>query len=533
MDKWYINGRIHQGQEIHEVMGVKDGIIHYLGMEYPDLDMADTVDMDHRDVYPGFIDAHLHLVRYSWKKFHEVDLNQVRSFEELVATVRLFIEDNDLEPGTWVVGSGWNHEKFTVKELPDRYLLDNISTEHPILLNRACYHLCAVNSLALELAGISEEGVHVNGGQIDTDNTGRPTGILREHAESIVGQHIPPLTDKELMKSLILMGCEDLAKVGITTVHSDDFDFVGDMDALMAAYMELAKENQLPIKVVVQLRASEVAHVDYYSNQGLRSWTNYNNLRIGPIKIIADGSLGSRTAALIDPYIDDPDNRGILVFEPDFLESMVKRSLECDFDLAIHAIGDRTMSIILDFYEKYLDMIRARDFRPSIIHCQIASAALLKRMEAMQIIANIQPIFTITDWLMAEDRVGPERVTYSYCWKKYLDMGIPCASSSDAPIETFDPILGIYAATTRCDLEGRPVGGWLPEERLSIDQAIHLYTQGGAYASKEEHLKGALKVGMTADFAVLSDNLLQIDPHRITKAKVLATYVNGIRCPDI
>lgn len=528
LDKLFINAQFHKGEESFTCIGVKDGLIEYIGDDYEhdDIVSKEIIDLGSKHIYPGFIDSHLHMLSYCWKQLYEVDLRHVKSSEELVMTVRKFIEENHIEDGQWIVGSGWNHEYFDDKKLPDRNLLDKISIVHPILLNRACYHLCVVNSLALEMAGISESAISVDGGAIDlVDN--RPTGVLRENAETLVSDLLPSLCDKEIMKKLIIKGCKDLAKVGVTTVHTDDFSFVGDKAILLEAYKELALSHQLPINIVLQLRVSCVEEVQLFNELGLKSWMNYNKLRIGPVKIIEDGSLGARTAALSEPYSDDSKALGILVYDKKKLEDMVCASFDVGLDIAIHAIGDRTMNLILDIYEKYQSLIKQQEFRPSIIHCQIGSEGILERFKKLQVIANIQPIFLRTDWRMVEDRVGMERMKYSYCWKTYLDMGIPCAASSDAPIESFNPLLGVYCAVTRSDLSRKPLEGWMPEEKLSVIEGVKLYTEGSAYASKEENIKGSFRLGAVADFVVVSECLEEIDPHKIKDVEVTETYVDG------
>lgn len=511
-------------------MGTHKGKITYLSDEIdPTINAQQTVDLDSKHLYPGFIDAHLHLLNYAWKQFHEVDLTQVASEIELIQAIKDFIADNDVKKGEWVVGSGWNEQQFISGKILDKTILDQASRDHPILLNRACYHICAVNSKALEIAGISQEAPPIQGGSVDVDKNGVPTGILRENAFDFVGKHMPSVTDINLMKELILQGCHDLAKVGITTVHADDFAFVGNKENLLTAYRELALSGDLPIKVVIQLRVSSLEDIALYKGMGLKSWTDIGNLRVGPAKIIADGSLGSRTAAMEAPYTDDPHNLGIMIYDTQLLHQMIKESLDNDFDIAIHAIGDRTMNVILDAYEANSDLIQEKDFRPSIIHCQIASKSILDRFRQLNVIANIQPVFLNTDWKVAKDRVGSDRLKYSYCWKTFIDMAIPCAASSDAPIEDFNPLYGIHCAVARKDLKGQPEGGWIPSEALAVDEAIHLFTTGAAYASKEESIKGEIELGQAADFVLLSDDLKVIPNDCIKDIRVLDTFVNDLK----
>ncbi len=530
LDKLFVNGLFYNKDNSNITsIGVKDGIIKYISnSKNNDTRMAkEVINLEGQHVYPGFIDTHIHLLAYSWNKIYNVDLSNTKSLEEVVLKVKDFIDNNIIKPGDWVVGSGWNQEEFDNKKLLDRELLDEISIKHPILLYRACFHICAVNSLALELANITAKTDSVNGGSIDVDSNGIPTGILRENAIELITSIKPKISDKNFMKELIIKACKDLKDVGITTVHSDDFDFVEDKKALFEAYKELSIEGKLPIKIVLQLRVAKATDIYIYKELGLQSWKYINNLLIGPIKIIADGSLGSKTAALSKAYEDDKDNEGVMLLSTEKLDELIKEVATLDFDIAIHAIGDKAMSIVLDLYEKYMSIFNNNECRPSIIHCQIASKEILERFKKLNVIANIQPVFLNTDWKSAEDRVGHERLKFSYCWKKYIDKGIVCVGSSDAPIESFNPIYGIYSAVTRKDFKGKPSDGWIIKESLSVSEAIGLFTGNAAYASKEEKKKGSLDIGKYADFVVLSEDIYKASPNNIKNITVERTFVNG------
>ncbi|TCO74762.1 amidohydrolase [Marinisporobacter balticus] len=531
-DKLFMNGNFftpYQEPKI-DFVGVKGGkIVKYGGKDElkPYDDAAEIIDLKGKYVYPGFTDAHMHLMVYSQKNLYEVALNDITSKEAMMKKVKEFIHEKNIESGEWIIGSGWNQDKFDDTELPDRYLLDEISKEHPICFTRACYHICAVNSKALQLADIDENTVSKNGGRIDKDTKGFPTGILRENAMELVTKVIHGIKDKERMKELIIKGCEDLAKLGVTTVHTDDFPFVEDKEVLWEVLKELAIKDALPIRVVLQLRATEVEDIYRYKKMGMQSWERINNLVVGPIKIIADGSLGAMTAALDKPYEGDIENFGLMLMHEKELDQLIYESFKHNFDIGIHAIGDRTMRVILEIYEKYQHVYKKKGFRPSIIHCQIGSKEILDQFKKLSIIANIQPIFLNTDWKIAENRVGKERLTYSYCWRKYIDMGILCVGSSDAPIESFNPLYGIYTAVTRKDLDGFPEGGWMPEENLNIKEAIHMFTINGSYLSHEEDIKGSIEIGKYADFVVLSDDLCKINKAYIKDVTVEETIVGG------
>lgn len=529
LDTIFTNGQLYNSK--NTAIGVKNGLIKFMGSdaEAKNINADEIINLNGHSVYPGFIDTHIHMLSYCWKKFYEVDLTGCKSLDELSNRIIDFVQVNELKEDDWIVGSGWNHELFEDKRLPSLTVLDKISNTNPIYLNRACYHICVVNSKALELAGVTKSTISPEGGGLDLDRNGELTGILRENAGLLVSKILPTLKEKALIKELIIKGCNDLAAVGITTVHTDDFAFVEDKETLLQAFMELDRDKQLPIRVVLQLRASKISHIEEYNRLGLKSWKVFDKLTIGPIKIIADGSLGSRTAALEEDYSDEPNNKGMMTISEEELEEIIKKSLDYKFDMTIHAIGDRTMNVILNLYEKYIDEYKAYGFIPSIIHCQIASQKILEKFKELDIIANIQPIFLNTDWSMAEERVGSIRIEYSYCWKKFLDYGITCVGSSDAPIESFNPLLGIYSVVTRRDLKEQPKESWMIEECLDISQGIDLYSKKASLACKNSNV-GSLEVGKYCDFVVLSEDLVEIDSLNIKDVKVLKTLVNGDEC---
>ncbi len=531
-EKLYVNGNFYSFNEKKiEYLGVSQGKIEAMG-SLNDLDCIhecarEVIDLEGKSVYPGFTDAHLHLIAYAQKKCHEVSLSDCTSKEDMVKRIKVHIVKNDIQPGEWVIGAGWNQELFQDKSYPDRHLLDDVTVESPVFLIRTCYHICVVNSVALKECGIDANTSFQDGGKIDKDQQGEPTGVLRENAMSLVTNQIPSIHSKDKLKALILEGCQDLASLGITTVHADDFSFIEDKKMLWQAYEELAQENALPLRVILQLRVASLEDIVEYKDMGMKSWMDINRLRIGPVKIIADGSLGSRTAALEEAYSDDLNNRGILLNSEKEYDEMISESFKNNFDMCVHAIGDRAMKIILNNYQKYKKLYKKKGFRPSIIHCQIASEEILEKFKTLDIIANIQPVFVSSDWRIIESRVGAKRLKYCYSWKKYFEKGIKCAGSSDAPVESFNPIYGIHAAVNRQDLAGMPKDGWIPEEKLSLKEAIYIFTTGAAFLSHEEDLKGNFEIGKYADFVVLSDDLFEINEEQIKDVIVEKTIVGG------
>jgi len=510
---------------VHEGMITQTGTFEILKSQLAPGD--DMVDLEGKPVIPGLTDCHLHLLAYAATKERNVNLKGLTSLEKIQDRVASFIREKKVKQNCWVSGSGWNHDLFHERKIPDRHDLDKISTAHPIKLLRMCYHICVVNTKALELAGIDSNTPDPEGGRIDKDAEGNPTGVLREKAMALLDEVIPQIKDKSEIKDLIISSCNDLIRNGFTTVHTDDFGFAGDRQTLLDAYLEFDEAGLLPLDIVLQMIIYEPDDLRFYLDNGLQTWTRFKRLSAGPVKILADGTLGSRTAALRTPYQDDPETSGFMLMSEQDLDLMIRQTFLNKFDVAVHAIGDLTMETVLNIYKKYRSLIEKYDLKPSVIHCQIASPSVLNKFKQLKIIANFQPVFLHSDWNIAEERVGKKRLKTSYCWKTFTDMGIPCVGSSDAPIESFNPFWNIYTAVARKNLDGMPLEGWIPEEALSREEALKLFTLYPPLLTGETDRKGQLKTGFTADFAVLSDHPYTVSENKIKNIQVLATYKEG------
>ncbi|SDY87853.1 amidohydrolase [Tindallia californiensis] len=485
------------------------------------------INLQQKTVIPGFTDSHMHLLAYGSTKEQVVSLKEIPSIDALKKAVTQHIDRKSIPIGDWVNGSGWNQDLFSDRKIPDRQDLDSISRKHPIKLLRMCYHICSVNSKALELAGITKHTPDPEGGKIDRDSHGNPTGVLRETAMELINRVIPPIENKEEMKNLILSACDDLVKHGFTCVHTDDFGFVGDRQALLDAYKELNEAKKLPLQIVLQMIIYKPEDIRFYIDNQLQSWKSMDRLIPGPIKILADGSLGSRTAALYKPYSDDAETSGFMLMSEKRLETMIKLAFENDFDVAAHGIGDKTIETLLDIYAKHEALYQSKHLRPSIIHSQIGSESILRKYRELQVIANIQPIFTHSDLHIAEARIGSDRLKHSYCWKTYLEMEIPTVGSSDAPVESFNPFWNIYTAIARKDLMGNPQDGWIPEEALTRKEAFELFTTKPPLLSGESHQSGKLKEGYWANFLVLQKDPFVVRPEELKDFMPIATYFRG------
>ncbi|KAB3530719.1 amidohydrolase [Alkaliphilus serpentinus] len=528
--KAFINGKILTMDEKHpevEAMLVEDDKVKKIGGSKEILSIAEDaeiIDLMGKRILPGMNDSHMHLLSYGLS-IKKVDLRQCKSLQDIREEILGYLETEEEKYfGDWIVGHGWNEENFSLPEYPIAEFLDDICKDRPIYISRACYHMAAVNHKALQLAGIDNTTQSPEGGKIDKYEDGKPTGVLRENALLMAYNLISISDEVEVLKKLISDSVEDGLRVGLTSIQSDDFGHVKDYNCVVEAYKSLEEENALNVRINLQMLVNK-STLEKIIASNIKTGTGSDLLKYGPLKVLADGSLGGRTAALQEAYEDDKENNGILIHSRSYLRDLLQTAAAADIQLAVHAIGDRTMVELLDLYEEIY--LHDDTKRPRLIHCQITNKEILEKMAKLKVIADIQPSFVMTDMKMVENRVGKERAKDSYIWKSMLNQGVMVAGSSDAPIESFNPFWGIYAAVTRRNLDEKPEGGWYPEECLAIMEAIRLYTVGSSYATFEEEIKGKLKEGYLADFIVLDKDIMEINPLEIKDLEVEATYVGG------
>lgn len=481
-----------------------------------------VVNVYGRRVTPGLIDGHMHL---SWLGLGlgYIDLEGVRSLDVLQDLVRARAAR---EPaGTWLLGRGWDQELLGV--LPSRYHLDAVAPHHPVFLTRVCGHVGVANSRALELAGITRHTPDPRGGAIDRDDRGEPTGVLREDAMDLVRSPIPPPGVEELARALVA-GARHAVATGITSVHSNDGSFHQGVDFVPAAYRR-ARELGMRLRVWWDFPGELLEQV---GERGWRSGQGDEWFRVGAAKFFADGSLGGGTAALSEPYADSPSSCGILTMDPADLAHQVARARGSGIQVAIHAIGDRAIEVALDALEGAGFGAADRPgvgawARPRLVHCQVMRADLFPRMKACGAVADLQPRFVSSDKRFAEKRLGPARAVLSYAWRSFLDHGIPVAFGSDCPVEPIAPMLGVYAAVTRCDPEGDPPGGWHPEQKLTVEEAFYGFTVGAAWAVGEEAEKGTISPGKLADLVVWDPDPFAVDPLELKDVRPVLVVVGG------
>lgn len=531
MKTGYINGNIQtmNNHEIAEAMIIENGIITYVGSnDGVNKDNVETIiDLEQKTVIPGFNDSHMHALLSS-EKMQQIDVSAARSIEELIELAKQQLPDT-LDENTWIIGRGWNQDYFDVKAFPTKDDLDKITTKCPIIMIRACIHICAVNSRGLEIINLDKDNLPVlEDGMIYTDDNGDLNGLFSESALTYVYKNLPE-TKLADIKTLIDNIQKHLNSEGITSIQTDDFTALNNVEytQVIKAYTEMAKDNELSIKVYQQCLLPKIELFKDFLAQGYRTKQDYGFYRVGPLKLLLDGSLGARTAVIEGNYNDDPTANGISVFTDDELYELGIVAQENDMQMAIHGIGDGAINQIMRTYEKVDNKLHKEDMRHGIVHCQITEAFVLDKIAQLKTVVYAQPIFLHYDIHIVEDRVGTRKASTSYAFKTLMDKGVSVSLGTDSPVEPTNPFNNIYCAVTRKDLNKNMDKGWFEKECLSIYEAVHAYTYEGAYQSFEEDTKGTLEVGKVADFAVLDQDIFSIDIEDITKTKVLKTVVNG------
>ena len=483
---------------------------------------TEIIDLKGKYVFPGFNDSHMHLLLYGLM-FDKIDLRGACSIEEIIKRGRSFIEEKNKRPGEFIIGYGFDQNLFSNKRMPLKEDVDLISKEHPILLDRICGHIGIVNTPALKMMGITKDTV-IKGGNIHKDANGNPNGIIDEAALDWFKSCIPKPGIPQI-KETIERASREALRHGLTSIQTDDLEGT-DFNTMFESYRSLADENKLPIRIYEEVQAARCDKLKRFLEKGMRTGYGSDYFRIGNIKLLVDGSLGARTAALKDDYSDEAGNKGINVYTQEELDEVIGMAHNSGMQVACHAIGDSAIEQVINSFEKAMKA-NNKPMRHRIVHCQIANSDIFNRMAKLGIAADIQPAFVPSDYAIAEKRIGMERSKKSYAWNTMLKHGIHMGGGSDCPVESFDPIWGIYCAVTREDINGNPPGGWMADEKLSVEEAIKLYTIGSAYVSFDENKKGTIKAGKLADMVVLSEDPYKVNPKDIKDIQVLMTVVGG------
>jgi len=464
------------------------------------------IDLKGKAVTPGFIDTHVHMTGFG-RTLAVINLRGTNSIKEMQQKLKEQVQKTT--PSQWIFGHGWDQERFQEKRYPTKWDLDESSPNKPVILRRVCGHVCIVNSKALELANITKETLSPPGGEIDKDpKTGEPTGILRENAMDLIQRIIPKPDEKELMEACS-RACQKAVETGLTSVH-----WIIDSPTEISVIQKLRAQNRLPLRVYILI---PVEFLGDLIKLGLHTGFGDPMVRIGCIKILADGSLGARTAALKNPYSDQSETRGMMLYTQEELNRLVIEAHKACFQLAIHAIGDYAVEIVLTALEEALSRVPTKNHRHRIEHASVLNEKIIRRMKKLKLIASVQPHFIVSDF-WAADRVGPERARWVYPFKTLINEGVTVAGGSDCPVEPINPLLGIQAAVARKTFT---------EERITVDDALSIYTVNAAYASFEDEIKGSIEEGKLADSIVLSKNPLTVEPDKIGDIEVEMTIVGG------
>lgn len=478
-----------------------------------------VIDLGGKRVLPGFNDAHVHFYA-GGASLAGPQLRYAKSQKELRDTLAVFALRTP--NGQWITGGNWNEENWTPATLPTHQLIDAVTWAWPVFVSRLDGHESLANSLALKLAGIDRNTRDVPGGVIVRDAKGNPTGILKDAAQTLVEKVIPPPTPDQIRNAIRAAQVYANAQ-GVTSVQDmyESFD-------VFRIFQTMLRNHELTVRV-----SSYQPLVSWkrLADVGLQADFGNDNLQIGGLKAFADGSLGSRTALFFQPYSDAPDTSGIPsaeLAEPAQMFSNIEHADAAGLQVAIHAIGDKANNTILNFYQRVEKEHAQRDRRFRIEHAQHLLSKDISRFAKLNVIASMQPYQCIDDGRWAETRIGPDRAKTTYAFRSLLDSGAKLAFGSDWPVAPMSPIMGIYAAATRRTLDGKHPDGWVPEQKITVKEAIHAYTMGSAYASFDEKEKGSIEPGKLADLVVLTQDILTIDPVKIPETKVYLTIFDGV-----
>jgi len=524
--KAFINGKIYtvnEKQPYAEAVIVEKNKIKFVGSisearKFID-SQTEVIDLEGKLMLPGFNDSHLHFIS-GGNYLLGINLRPALSKEEFVEIIKNYIEERSLPETTWVTGGRWDHELWSDKTLPTKELIDSVSENTPVFVSRIDGHMGLANSIALELAGITKNTPDPDGGLIVRDEKGNLTGILKDNAMDLVFKKIPPPTLEENIEST-LHALEEARSLGITSVQ--DMTQPGELEA----YQQLQKNS------VLTCRIYSIWPIDRYEDivrAGITVSTEEIFIKRGGLKGYADGSLGASTAWFFEPYYHDPSNYGLAndVVTNGNLEKWATDADRNRLQICVHAIGDKANAYVLDMYEKIKSQNSPWDRRFRIEHAQHLRKDDIKRFSEIGVIASVQPYHCIDDGVWAENRIGPERIKTTHVYRSLLQSGAVVAFGTDWPVAPLNPLFGIYAAVTRQTVDAKNPNGWIPSEKISVEDAIKCYTLNAAYASFEEKIKGSIEVGKLADFVVLSEDILSIDPVKIKDVKVTMTIFNGV-----
>jgi len=519
-----VNARVYTSDEarpLAEAFAVRDGKVAFVGSSREANALVGSatrvVDLGGRTVIPGMVDAHAHFGGLA-QKLRVVDLVGVTSYDELIR--RVAQRAASVPKGTWVEGRGWDQNLWADGQWPTHDKLSAAVPDHPVSLVRVDGHAALVNAAAMREADISAASIDPMGGRLLRGDNSAPTGVLIDNAEELVNRVVPPLGKADTRKAL-LEAQSAMHSWGLTGVHD-----AGASRTMIDLYEEMAKAGEIDLRLYTMISddSSDIAH---YFNVGPRSSLYNSRLWVRSIKLYSDGALGSRGAALLEDYSDEPGTNGLLVSPPAHIQDVAERALQRGFQVNSHPIGDRGNRVVLDAYEKALNRFPLADHRFRIEHAQIIHYSDIPRFAQLGVIPSMQASHQTSDMYWAGKRLGQERLLGAYAWRSLLNTGVIIPNGSDFPVEYVNPLISFHSAISRQDANDYPVGGWYPDQRMTRDEALKSMTLWPAYSAFQEKELGSLSVGKHADFVVLDQDIMRVAPELVLSTQVLSTWVAG------
>lgn len=478
---------------------------------------AKVIDGHGKTLLPGLIDAHGHVLELGYAR-NNVDLVGTQTLDEALTKVKAYAAAHP--EAKWIVGSGWNQEIWKLGRFPTAKELDTAVSDRPVWLSRVDGHAGWANTAAMKLAGITKTTKDPNGGRIERDANGNPTGVFVDGASDLIYAVVPAPTAQQKVAAMDTALAE-MASVGLTGVSDAGIDL-----ANYKLYRQYADEHKLTARIYAMIHGTG-DDFDVISKDGPLIGYGNDFLTVRAVKLFADGALGSRGAAMLKPYADDAHNSGLLFLKPDELTAMIGKALGKGYQVGIHAIGDRANREVLDSYAAAYKLHGGENLRNRVEHAQILSLQDIPRFVPLQLIASMQPTHATSDMNMAEDRIGHERIKGAYAWQRFLKQGTIVAAGSDFPVESPNPFYGLYSAVTREDHNGQPPGGWYPDQDMTLVQALRAFTLDAAYAEHSEKALGTLEPGKWADFILVDHDIFKDPASKLWNTKVLQTWVGG------
>ncbi|MGE5800780.1 MAG: amidohydrolase [Gemmatimonadota bacterium] len=504
-----------------EALAVRGGRIAFVGSNRGALALAgprtERLDLTGRTVIAGMVDAHAHLLGLG-QALRTVDLVGTRSYDEVIA--RVAERAKTARPGEWIRGRGWDQNDWADTRFPTHGALSRAVPNNPVYLTRVDGHAALVNAKALELAQVTAATPDPSGGRFIRDSAGNPTGVLVDNAQGVVGRVIPAASRAELREQT-LAAIAEANRWGLTGIHD-----AGVGPEAIAVYEELAKAGRYDLRNYVMIRASDSV-LDAFMRRGPQKALYDGRLWLRAIKITADGALGSRGAALLEPYSDDPSNTGLITTPPERIKSVAVRALRAGFQVNVHAIGDRANRVVLDQFEAALREVPTADHRFRIEHAQILRYQDIPRFAELDVIPSMQGSHQTSDMYWVPNRIGWARAQGSYAWRSLLNTGVVIPNGSDFPVEAVNPLISFHSFFTRQDADNFPAGGWMPEQRTTRQEALLSITLWPAYAAFMENESGSLTAGKYADFVVLDRDIMTVAPEEVLRTRVLMTVLGG------